>query len=332
MFFFWLWRQPCLRLLSGIVDFRGPFGSWQNYALKGKLTLKCCLQWHANGPAGTARPFCWVARLSLFERPDWDGETMPATSTLCCGRPNANWGCCSLLLSGLDRTFQGSMEQGQNLFERLATCCMSCDTVKTPTMKRCEAEAAPQHCINHVSLCQSLLSKSFLFVTRGYVWIIPASSCKHFDSKTLLCIMIGADNVSIRLVLFSWGGFFWITGFWKYSYSEVRVATWYGSTWLEERASWVSFRAETRLGAWAYAAAEDFLRLHLREGRRWQVQLPFHGAAFRQLQLMRGQLQQWIGSKDLHPSCLALGLKMGPVKKPRILWRLVYSKWRYKGG
>ena len=54
----------------------------------------------------------------------------------------------------------------------------------------------------------------------------------------------------------------------------------------------MSFRAETRLGAWAYAAAEDFLRLHLREGRRWQVQLPFHGAAFRQLQLMRGQLQQ----------------------------------------
>ena len=27
MFFFWLRRQPCLRLLSGIVDFRGPFGS-----------------------------------------------------------------------------------------------------------------------------------------------------------------------------------------------------------------------------------------------------------------------------------------------------------------
>ena len=47
----------------------------------------------------------------------------------------------------------------------------------------------------------------------------------------------------------------------------------------------MSFRAETRLGAWAHAAAEDFLRLHLREGRRWQVQLPFHGAAFRQLQL-----------------------------------------------
>ena len=136
-----------------------------------------------------------------------------------------------------------------------------------------------------------VLVGSFLFVTRGYAWIIPASSCKHFDSKTLLCIMIGADNVSIRLVLFFGGGFFWITGFWKYSYSEVRVATWYGSTWLEERASWVNFRAETRLGAWAYAAAEDVLRLHLREGRRWQVQLPFSGAEFRQLQLLRGQLQ-----------------------------------------
>ena len=47
----------------------------------------------------------------------------------------------------------------------------------------------------------------------------------------------------------------------------------------------MNFRAETQLGAWAYAAAEDFLRLHLREGRRWQVQLPFRGAAFRQLQL-----------------------------------------------
>ena len=47
-----------------------------------------------------------------------------------------------------------------------------------------------------------VLVGSFLFVTRGCVWIIPASSCKHFDSKTLLCIMIGADNVSIRLVLF----------------------------------------------------------------------------------------------------------------------------------
>ena len=60
---------------------------------------------------------------------------------------------------------------------------------------------------------------------------------------------------------------------------------------LAGRASWVSFRAETRLGAWAFAAAEDFPRLHLWEGRRWQVQLPFHGAAFRQLQLVRGQLQ-----------------------------------------
>ena len=54
----------------------------------------------------------------------------------------------------------------------------------------------------------------------------------------------------------------------------------------------MNFRAETRLaGAWAYAAAEDFLRLNLREGRRWQVQLPFRGAALRQLQLLRGQLQ-----------------------------------------
>ena len=53
-----------------------------------------------------------------------------------------------------------------------------------------------------------VLVGSFLFVTRGYVWIIPASSCKHFDSKTLLCIMIGADNVSIRLVLFLGGGSF----------------------------------------------------------------------------------------------------------------------------
>ena len=50
-----------------------------------------------------------------------------------------------------------------------------------------------------------VLVGSFLFVTRGYVWIIPASSCKHFDSKTLLCIMIGADNVSIRLVFFFGG-------------------------------------------------------------------------------------------------------------------------------
>ena len=47
-----------------------------------------------------------------------------------------------------------------------------------------------------------------VFVTRGYVWTIPASSCTHFDSKTLLCIMIGADNVSIRLVLFFGGGSF----------------------------------------------------------------------------------------------------------------------------
>ena len=51
------------------------------------------------------------------------------------------------------------------------------------------------------------------FVTRGYVWTIPASSCKHFDSKTLLCIMIGDDNVSIRLVLFFWGGSFGLRGF-----------------------------------------------------------------------------------------------------------------------
>ena len=57
-----------------------------------------------------------------------------------------------------------------------------------------------------------VLVGSFLFVTRGYVWIIPASSCKIFYSKKLLYIMVGADNVSIRLVLF-FGGFFWITGF-----------------------------------------------------------------------------------------------------------------------
>ena len=49
---------------------------------------------------------------------------------------------------------------------------------------------------------------SFLFVTRGYVWIIPASSCKIFYSKKLLYIMVGADNVSIRLVLFFGGGSF----------------------------------------------------------------------------------------------------------------------------
>ena len=52
----------------------------------------------------------------------------------------------------------------------------------------------------------------WVFVTRGYAWTIPASSCKHFDSKRSLCIMIGDENVSIRLVLF-FGGFFWITGF-----------------------------------------------------------------------------------------------------------------------
>ena len=46
---------------------------------------------------------------------------------------------------------------------------------------------------------------SFLFVTREYVWIIPASSCKIFYSKKLLYIMVGADNVSIRLVLFLGG-------------------------------------------------------------------------------------------------------------------------------
>ena len=48
-----------------------------------------------------------------------------------------------------------------------------------------------------------------IIVTRGYVWIIPASSCKiFFNSKKLLYIMVGADNVSIRLVLFFWGGSF----------------------------------------------------------------------------------------------------------------------------
>ena len=52
----------------------------------------------------------------------------------------------------------------------------------------------------------------WVFVTRGYAWTIPASSCKHFDSKRSLCIMIVDENVSIRLVLF-FGGFFWITGF-----------------------------------------------------------------------------------------------------------------------
>ena len=56
---------------------------------------------------------------------------------------------------------------------------------------------------------------SFLFVTRGYVWIIPASSCKiFFNSKKLLYIMVGADNVSIRLVLF-FGGVLLDYGFLK---------------------------------------------------------------------------------------------------------------------
>jgi hypothetical protein len=36
---------------------------------------------------------------------------------------------------------------------------------------------------------------------------IPVSIWKHFDSKTLLCIITGDENVSIRLVLFG-GGYF----------------------------------------------------------------------------------------------------------------------------
>ena len=51
----------------------------------------------------------------------------------------------------------------------------------------------------------------------------------------------------------------------------------------------MNFHAETRLGA--YAAAEACVHLYLRDGRRYQVQLPPRGAAFRQLQLMRGRLQ-----------------------------------------
>jgi hypothetical protein len=127
------------------------------------------------------------------------------------------------------------------------------------------------------------------FVTRGYVWTIPVSSWKHFDSKTLLCIIIGDDNVSIRLVLF-FGGFFWITAFLKYSYSEVRICTVYGAIWLERQAAWVEFHSETWLGR--FAAAEVFVGRFLREGRRFQVQLLPRGVAFRrQLQLLRGRLQ-----------------------------------------
>ena len=51
----------------------------------------------------------------------------------------------------------------------------------------------------------------------------------------------------------------------------------------------MNFHAETRLGA--YAAAEAFVHLYLRDGRRYQVQLPPRGAALRQLQLLHGRLQ-----------------------------------------
>ena len=72
--------------------------------------------------------------------------------------------------------------------------------------------------------CLGVFDDAFLY---GFVWLgiffllqgDMYGSCLHpvvriFSSKKLLCIMVGADNVSIRLVLFFWGGgFFWITGF-----------------------------------------------------------------------------------------------------------------------
>ena len=87
-------------------------------------------------------------------------------------------------------------------------------------------------------------------VTRGYVWTIPVSSWKHFGS----------------------------TAFLKYSYSEVRICTVYGAIWLEVQMFWANFRAETRLGG--FAAAEDFVRRCLREGRSFQVQLLPRGVGF----------------------------------------------------
>jgi len=82
---------------------------------------------------------------------------------------------------------------------------------------------------------------------------------------------------------------FWITAFLKHSDSEVKICTVYGAIWLERQAAWVEFHSETRLGR--FAAAEVFVRRFLRAGRRFQVQLFPRGAALRQLQLLRGQLQ-----------------------------------------
>ena len=71
--------------------------------------------------------------------------------------------------------------------------------------------------------CLGVFDDAFLY---GFVWLglffllqgdMYGSSLhpvvRFFYSKKLLYIMVGADNVSIRLVLFFWGGFFWITGF-----------------------------------------------------------------------------------------------------------------------
>ena len=53
--------------------------------------------------------------------------------------------------------------------------------------------------------CMVLFWLGLFFLLQGDMY----GSSLHpavFDSKTLLCIMIGADNVSIRLVLFFVGG------------------------------------------------------------------------------------------------------------------------------
>jgi hypothetical protein len=88
---------------------------------------------------------------------------------------------------------------------------------------------------------------------------IFVSIWKHLDFKTYVCIIIGDEYVPIRWILFFviWDYVLFL----KHSASEVKVCTFYGATWLEQRPNWVQLSTEASLGR--YQAAEGFLRCFL---------------------------------------------------------------------
>ena len=73
-----------------------------------------------------------------------------------------------------------------------------------------------------------------------YIWT-------HLDSKAYICIIIGDEHVSKRLLLFLRGIWDYVL-FLKHSAFEVKVCAFYGATWREQEMTWVELSRGVTVG------------------------------------------------------------------------------------